>query len=444
MARWSKFRPNRRAFLGGAAAMVGLPWLPSIASADTTPAPPPKRLVFWYVPNGMNMEAFVPVDTGPTYTMSSLLQPLAAHRDELLVLSNLGHAAAAGLGGHARGTAAFLTGIGVPGASEPIQVGPSADVLASTAPAATQTRFPSLQLGVGTAPGAGTCDSGYSCAYQNTISWSDATTPVPVRTDPVALFDTLFGGLDSTLTQVERQRRHLRRSSVLDYVREEATTLSGRLSVDDRQKLDQYLTGVRALEQQLGDGVDPVCDPGTPATPPSGYPDHVDVMTELMVKAIECDASRVLSFMADKSGSYRSFSFMGIGSAHHEVSHWGFGDEATQATRKAAYTQICNWHIQRFASLLNRLAARVEWDGTTLLDNCTILFGSEIGNGHTHDHAHLPILLAGGGNLQTGKHLRFATPERVSNILIGMLDEFGASVPVLGDSTVVPAGVFSP
>lgn len=434
-------RPHRRAFLGGAAALIGLPWLPSLAGAQE--AAPPRRLIYWYVPNGMPMEQFVPTDTGPSYTLPPLLQSLSAHRDRLLVLSNLGHATAAGLGGHARGTAAFLTGVGIPAADQPVQVGPSADVLASLAPAAAGTAFPSLQLGVGTQPTAGTCDTGYACAYQNTLSWTGPTTPLPLRTDPVALFDTLFGGTDSALSEAEAQRRALRRASVLDHVTEEATALSGRLGAADRQKLDQYLTGVRELEQRL-QAIGPLsCDPGSPPGVPLSYAEHVELMTELMVKAVICDRTRVLSFMADVSASNRSFDFIGIGGAHHENSHWAFGDETTQATRKAAWAAVGAWHIERFADLLDRLVSHQEADGTTLLDHCSVLFGSEIGEGHVHDHSSLPILLAGGDHLQTGQHHRFASPEPFSNVLLGMIQEFGSTATSLGDSTGTAQSIFS-
>ncbi|MCB9691980.1 MAG: DUF1552 domain-containing protein [Alphaproteobacteria bacterium] len=430
--------------------MIGLPFLPSIASADTGLGAPPRRLVFWYVPNGMRMDRFVPTQTGPSYVLPPLLQPLSAHTDQMLVLSNIANspAAAAVAGDHARGTACFLTCTALPDPGLPVQVGPSADHLASQAPTAAGTLYPSLHLGVQTQPPAGTCDSGYACAYQNTITWADATTPVPLRTDPEALFQALFGGSNPLLSQAELQRRHARRQSVLDLVSAEAHTLSGRLDSADRAKLDQYLTGVRSLEVRLHDnppnGGATVCDPGPPAVTPVSYPHHVDLMSELMVKAIECDATRVLSFMADASGSYRSFAFAGVPSSHHEVSHWGFGSEAEQTANKDAWEAICLWHVQRFAAFVDRLATRLDADGSTLLENTTILFSSEVGDGHSHSHTDLPVLLVGSGQqtVQVGKHERFTSPERVSNVLLGLLDRFGANVGSHGDSTGIPSSVF--
>ncbi len=441
---------DRRAFLGGAAAMVGLPWFTSLARGDTGLGPPPKRLVFWYVPNGMPMDLFVPTTEGTGYALPPLLQPLAPWRDQLLVLSNVENAAAvATIGGdHARGTGCFLTStpIGPPGA--PVSSGVSADHLAGLAPAAASTPFRSLHLGVGTQPAAGVCDSGYACAYQNTITWSAPGAPVPVRTDPVALFQLLFQGTNPTLSQAEIQRRHRRRQSVLDLVRQETHALAAQLSSEDRVKLDQYLTGLRALERQLEQNQpnhgEEVCDPGAPVQGVTGYPQHVDAMIAVMVKALECDATRVLSFMADVSGSYRSFGFMGVSASHHEVSHWGFGTEDEQAEKRAQWAAICGWHIERFATFVDALASRTEPDGSTLLENTTIFFSSEIGDGHTHDHGDLPVLLVGGGqgSVAVGQHIRFADAEPVANVLLGLLDRFGAGVSALGDSTGIPSAVF--
>jgi hypothetical protein len=439
---------TRRRFLGGAAALLGLPQLPSVARAQV-PATAPRRLVFWYVPNGIRMERFTPTTTGTAYTLPPLLQPLAAHRAQMTVLSNVGNPAAMApvAGGHARGTGCFLSAAALPPASQPVRVGRSADHVASTSPGAMGTLYPSLHLGVQTQPTAGTCDSGYPCAYQNTITWADATTPVPIRTDPVALFQALFGG--QSLDAVAQQRRQVRRESVLDLVREETLALSAQLGTADAQRMDQYLSGIRALETRLEqhppNGGVQVCDPGVPPPMPFTYPQHVDLMTELMVKALECDATRVLSFMADSSGSYRSFGFAGVPSAHHEVSHWGFGTPAEQQVKKDDWETICRWHIERLAAFVDRLATRYDADGSTLLDNTTILFSSEIGDGHAHDHADLPVLLIGGGQgtVRVGRHERFATPERISNVLLGLLDRFGANVASHGDSTGIPANVFT-
>jgi hypothetical protein len=450
MARWDQLTLNRRAFLGGAAAVVTLPWLETLARSNVSqPAGatgPACRAIFWYVPNGMRMERFVPVDTGSAYATPELLTPLAAHRDRLLVVSNVGQAmaVAAVAGDHARGTGTFLTSMSPALPEEPVSLGPSVDYLLSQSPAAQGTRLPSLQLATGTTGAAVTCDSSYPCAYQNTITWSGPTTPIPPRTDPRSAFEALFAGYDSALTLVEQQRRHLRRTSVLDHVLGDAQVLRARVSVADRDRIDQYLTSVRELEQRViatPPGSSPgSCDPGAPSPPYYSYEEHLDLLTDLLVKAAECDATRVMSMMADVSGSSRSFSFIGVPEAHHEMSHWNVTGEVEH--RLAQWQRICAWHVERFGDLLTRLATTPDAAGGTLLDSTMLFFSSEVGDGNSHSHTDLPVLLAGAG-LQTGQHLRFPAREPLANLFLGMLQAFGRTDSTFGaDGTRAMPGVF--
>ena len=450
--RWDKVRgPSRRAFLGGAAAMLGLPWLESLAHA-VPGSGPPLRLLFWYVPNGMRMERWTPATTGANYAMTELLAPLAAHRDKLLVLSNLGQLAGQDnlAGDHARGTASFLTARRATQPGQPVQLGVSVDYLASQAPCA-DTPFRSLQLATTNQPPSGECDSGYACAYQNSITWSGPDTPVPPRTDPRAAFAALFQGSDPLVSQAAQQRRHSRRESVLDYVLEESHQLETRLSSNDVAKLDQYMTGVRALETRLQNNPpnhgQAVCDPGTEPEVFLDYGEHLDQLIEIMVKAVECDATRVLSMMADASGSGRSFPQIGVPEAHHEMSHWATGTTLEQEHRLDQWQAICNWHVDRFGRLLTRLDATQDADGSTLLDNCMIYFSSEISDGNAHNHNNMPVLLAGGGGgrLDTGRHVQFANPAPIADLFLGMLDAFDAPEATFGiDGTGILPGIFLP
>ncbi len=451
MARWNKWTPrpmSRRAFLGGAAAVVTLPWLESLQAHATGTRP--LRLMYWYVPNGMRMDRFVPADTGTNWTMTELLQPLAAHRSKMLVLSNVSQSPGAYPlpGDHARGTAAFLTSRTATPPGEEVTLGPSVDYLASVAPAAQQTRLPSLHLAIDPGASSGACDSGYACAFQNSITWSSATTPVPPRTNPRSAFDALFTGFDPGLTVEQQQSRYQRRLSVLDYVNQEAQQLSSQLSYRDRAKLDEYLTSVRELELRLAstppDATGPACIVGSPPVPHTSFPEHVDLMIDIMVKAVECDATRVLSFMADRSGASRSFSFIGVPESHHEMSHWNFS-ALESAHRLTQWQAMCEWHVARFGDLLTRLDAVTEVDGTTLLDNSMVYFSSEIGDGHSHGHHDMPVVLAGGGGglVDTGRHHRFANREPLANLFLGMLDRFGAGQAGFGvDGTRVMPDVF--
>lgn len=459
MARWHKWKnhgtgPNasRRAFLGGAAAMLTLPWMESLAYASGS-ADPPLRLIFWYIPNGMNMENFVPVDTGANYTISPLLQPIAAHRDKFMVLSNVSQSPGADslAGDHARGTAAFLTARTASRPGQAVELGPSVDYLASLSPCAEGAQMRSLHLATTFQSTAGSCDSGYACAYQNSITWSSSITPVPPRVDPAATFNTLFGGSNNLSTLAAQQRRHERRLSILDHVVDEANTLRGRISTADRVKLDQFLTNVEELENDTqgnppNNGVD-VCDPGDAPEAYIDYPDHLGQTIDLMVRAVECDSSRVISLMADRSGSYRSFPWASVTEAHHEMSHWATGTAAEQAHRKSQWEAINRWHVQRLNDFLTGLDGIQEANGTTALDNSIIFFSSEIGDGQSHSHHDVPVILAGGGKgmLDTGRHVRYGTREPIANLFLGMLDKFDVPQANFGqDGTRIIPNVFLP
>lgn len=453
MAPWNKWtKPahdsSRRAFLGGAAALISLPWLESIAGATGAQ---PLRALFWYVPNGMPMPEFVPVNTGANYTMSEMLQPMAAYRHKMLVLSNVSQEPGRDnlAGDHARGTAAFLTARKANRPGEPVNLGASIDHVLAQTNAASGTLYRSLHLAIDNQAPAGTCDSNYDCAFQNSITWSGPNTPVAPRISPRATFDALFGGLNSTASEAAQQRRYARRESVLDYVTAEARSLESRLSAADRVKLDQYLTGVRDLEVRLENNPPNngqiVCDPGAAPAPYNNLAEHMDQYIDVMVKAFECDATRVISFMADRSGAYRSFDFIGVPEAHHEMSHWADVNPATQAHKYQQWKAICAWHCLKFAHCLARMDASVEADGTTLLDNSMVFFSSEIGDGNSHSHVDMPVVLAGGarGAIDTGRHVRYASREPLANLFVGMLDQFGAPQATFGeDGTRIIPDVF--
>jgi hypothetical protein len=453
--RWSKWThrngatgPSRRAFLGGAAAMIALPWLESLAMAN--PTDPPLRMLFWYFPNGMRMDRWTPAQTGENYTTTELLTPIEALREKVLVLSNLTHLPGADnvAGDHARGTAAFLTAQRAARPEEPVQLGVSVDYVASQSAAADGTPFRSLQLANANQPTSGDCDSGYSCAYMNSVTWSGPDTPMAPRTDPATTFATLFAGLDPLTSLAAQQRRHARRESILDYVIEDAESLRTQLSSADQQKVDQYLTGIRDLETRLENNPpnngNLVCDPGTA---PDGYTDirdQTDQFIDILVKAIECDSTRVLSMMADSAGSYRSFPFLGVPEAHHEMSHWATGSQAEQDHRLTQWQAICHWHVEQFAELLTRLDAIDDTNGTTLLDNTLCFFSSEISDGNAHNHDDMPVLLAGGGaRTVPGQHIHYANPTPIANLFLAMLDQFGAPQPTFGlDGDGVLPGIF--
>lgn len=436
MSVWDKFRitrvsrprdpgappvVSRRAFLGGAGAVVTLPLLESL-DARAAGAPRPVRAVWWYAPCGIEMAQWR-VPTGPLGALSRILAPLAPVKSETLVLTGLDNTACMVpvAGDHARGTGSFLTCRTVEHSTEAIVNGISVDQVAANAIGA-QTSFKSLELGTTGGSTVGDCDSGYSCAYTRNISWLDENTPNPKITDPGIVFDRLFSGFDESLTTEQIEARKRWRKSVLDYVVDDANRLQPKLSVSDREKLDEYLTGVRALETRI-EAEQPGCVPGTRPEPTSDYGALCDVMSDITVLALQCDLTRLVTFMLENGGSYRSWDFLnGVVGAHHELSHHQ-GDPA----KLEMLARIGTYEIERFAYLAQRLQGTLEPDGTSLLDHTALFFSSEISDGDWHNHDDLPVVLVGraGGAIRPGRHVDLGS-RPIADLYLSMLDALGA------------------
>lgn len=433
---------SRRAFLGGAGALVTLPFLESIAPRVALAAEtPPTRLLYFYVPNGIHMPAWTPTTTGAGYALPRILQPLAPHQDDVLVLSGLANAPArvAVAGDHARGTGSFLTCVTVKHTEgDDIQNGISVDQVAANAVGST-TRYPSLQLGLEGGSSVGGCDSGYSCAYSRNISWADERTPLAKSTNPQIVFDRLFAGFDPNDTAAERDKRKRYRKSILDYSRTEANSLKNHLGSADQAKLDEYLTGLRELEQRIDNTHEgPACDvPGRPAVD-YDVPGHARIMIDLMALAFQCDQTRIITFMLANAGSNRRFDgFLTLNGAplsgqHHELSH-----HQGNTDNQERLAVIDTWEVQQFAYLLERLKGIEEEDGQSLLDHSLCFFSSEIEDGNSHSHFNLPVLLAGRGSgaVTPGRHVRYTNDEPIANLFLSMLHAAGAPAERFGDST---------
>ena len=308
---------SRRLFLGGAAAAIALPHLPTLASTTTKKKP---RMLAYYVPNGIQMTGWTPSSEGAEWALTPILQPLAdasadvAVKDDVLVVSGLRNDPAKpdGPGDHAAGTGSFLTCAHVYKSESHIVNGISMDqVLANRIGDAT--RFASLQLGSEGGSSNGGCDSGYSCAYSRNISWAGPHTPLNKLTHPQGLFDLMFGGFDRTASAAERAERQAHKRSILDYVTGDAKHLQSRISAADKHKLDEYLTGLRSLEKSIAGQ----CGPGDSPPETFDYQQHVKIMTDLMVTAFRCDITRVATFMLNNAGSNRHYPFLGVEGAHH-------------------------------------------------------------------------------------------------------------------------------
>ena len=426
---------TRRALLGGAGALVALPFLeslaPRVAHAQSEPA---RRLLVYYVPNGIHMPAWTPTGTGTNWELTRILQPLAGLESKLNIVTGLANEPAHpdGPGDHAAGTAGFLTAVHVnktEGAD--IRNGASMDQVAAARLGAS-TRFPSLQLGIDGGGSVGNCDSGYSCAYARNISWAGEQTPLPKTVNPQVVFDRLFGGFDSQITDVERARRRAYKRSVLDAVLADAADLHPKLGKGDQHKVDEYLTGIRELEVRLEDTSDgPTCD--LPSRPPKrlAYPDHVRLMSDLMVLALQCDLTRVITFMLGNAASTRPYPFLGVSGAHHEISHHQNKEENFEAL-----SVIDTWEVEQLAYLLRAMDAVQDGPGKSLLDNSLVMFSSEIEDGNRHGHTNLPVLLAGGqgGRVPTGRHLVYDNSEPIADLFISMLDSVDVGVDGFGDN----------
>jgi hypothetical protein len=430
-------RLSRRSFLGGAGVMLGLPMLEAMLPrrAQAGGAMPVQRLLCWYAPNGIHMPAWTPSVTGPGFELTPILQPLSALKSEILVVSGLDNAPAEsdGPGDHASGTSGFLTSTHVLKSESTITNGTSIDQVYADH-IAGQTVIPSLQLGTEGGGNAGGCDSGYSCAYSRNISWV-GNTPLSKLTSPATVFDLLFAGFDPGATALELATRKANRLSVLDYTKADAEQLAMRLGTSDRIKLEGYLDSVRDLEIKVqADDAAPACEVGANPGEPADITAHIRTMCDVMVKAFECDRTRVISFMMANAGSNRGYGFLGHPSGHHEYSHHN-DDPANFAAIQA----IDTWEIEQLAYLLDRMAAITDPDGTTLLDTAMVYFSSEIEDGNSHSHYNLPVLLAGrgGGVIESGRHIvHDGVP--MSNLFLGMLQGLGVPVSAFGDDSNGP------
>jgi hypothetical protein len=433
---------SRRTFLGGCGAMVALPLLeamaPAIARAQAAAA---KRLVFWYVPCGIHMPGWTPASAG-ALALSPILQPLSSLTAQLTVITGLDNYAATdqgdGPGDHARGTGSCFYAAHVRKTTgTDIDNGISVDQFAA-ARVGSLTRFRSLELGIDSGGNSGDCDSGYSCAYARNISWLGPSTPAAKETNPQLVFDRLFAGLDTQATITERQKRRLYDQSVLDYVRADAQRLQAKLGAGDRQKLDEYLTGVRELELRIERDAEedaPVCPVGARPASPTNYIDRIDQMTELMVLALQCDQTRLITFMTANAGSGRTFPHLNITDGHHELSHHQ-GD----ATKQAKLQQIDTWEVSMLGKFLTRLQSTTDATGTNLLDSSLVFFSSEIADGNSHSHYSMPVLLAGkgGGAVRPGRHIVLSPRKPIANLFISMLQAVGVATANFGDEGTAP------
>ena len=435
---------SRRLLLGGGAVLFGLPFLESLLprAARAQAQAAPVRLVYIFLPNGLDMATFRPTTVGADYALPPMFTGLEALKSEFSIVTGLENVNAKPdmIGDHASGTSSFITCAHANKSETDIKVGISADQVAAQKLGAA-TRLPSLQLGIDGGGGTGNCDNGYSCTYTRNISWADAVTPLPKIVDPAQAFNQLFQGYDAGASAAEAAKRRAYEKSVIDFVLADVDGLKPKLGATDQTKLDQYLTGVRELEKRVVDMAPGVsCTPGTP--PPKGdsldYPTHLKAMLDLITLAFSCDATRIVTLMLGNAISQRTHPFLGITAGHHDISH-----HMNDPALIAELAKIGAWEIQQLGYFFDKLKAAPDADGQTLLYNSAVFCSSDISDGNRHNHDDMPIVLGGhgGGKLKPGQHVSYtpadklAPKQKVSNLLVSMLDVAGVGGAQFGDST---------
>jgi hypothetical protein len=434
---------SRRTFIRGVGTTLSLPLLDAMVPARTalaqTAARPQTRLGLCFIPHGAVMSQWTPASVG-ALELSPTLLPLAKHRDQVVVLSNLAHAMAGPQGpgdnggDHTRCPAVFLNGVHpkrTDGAD--IQAGTTIDQIAA-ARIGQETLLPSLELAVEDYSGlVGSCDVGFSCTYMNTISWRTPTSPMPMEINPRVVFDRMFG--DGATAQ-ERLERIERQRSILDAVAGQIRRLQGDLGANDRNRVADYLDTVREIERRIQlaerQAANPNLDvPESPSGVPDDHEEHTRLMFDLMAISFQADITRISTFMMAREVSYRTFPKLGISEAFHPASH-----HQNNPQRLEQLAKINAFHVSQVAHLLDRLKATPDGDGT-LLDHSLILYGSAMSNSNVHDHAPLPVIVAGGasGTLKGGRHISYPAGTPMSNLLLTILNKAGVAQERVGDST---------
>ncbi len=432
---------SRRTFLKSSGVTLALPLLESMVPAGTalaaTAATPKTRLGCIYIPHGATMDKWTPKGEGSAFEFSETLQPLAAFRDRINVISDLAHAPVApwsgedtgGAENHVRAAAVFLSGAH-PVKKNEAHVGITVDQVAARH-VGQDTPLPSIEMSM--EPLNLTCgDAGFTCAYRNTLSWASAALPLPMENNPQIVFERLFG--DGS-TDAQRQERRQQSRSLLDSILREVPSLEKDLPAGDKRRLRDYLDEVREIERrvkqvdaQLSRNLDL---PDAPVGIPAAFEDHLKLMFDLQVLAYKSEITRISTLMLARENSNAVYTATGVREGFHNASH-----HSNERKNMDQFAVINQYHVKMLAYFLEKLRATPDGDGT-LLDHSMILYGSSLSDGNEHNFDPLPIVVAGGasGRLRGGQHVRHAPHTPMSNLLLTMLDKLGARVDAIGDST---------
>ncbi len=439
-----KFLP-RRTFLRGMGAMMALPLLDAMVPAATalakTAANPVRRLGFVFMPMGCDITRWTPGGEKTLDQLSPILSSLAPVKDHVTAITNL-ELQNAYPGSHATSNSAFLSAAKAKlTESSDYYLGTTVDQVAAKQ-IGQETQLPSLELAMDLLQTVGQCDNGYACVYQNNLSWSSPTTPLPAEAHPRLVFENLFGEGGST---AERRAALRKKASLLDSFNKDFARLKKELGPADRARVSHYLETVREVERRIqqaeADAVDNLLpDLDRPVGVPAAYADHARLMFDLQVLALQGDVTRVITFQLARETSNRTYPEIGVSDPHHPLSHHGNDPE-----KIARMAKINQFHVSLFAEFLKKLKATPEGNGT-LLDHSLYLYGSGIGNPNVHDHTNLPILVAGGsaGGMKGNRHIKYEKPMPLANLHLTLLDKVGVRLDSFADSNGKVDELFEP
>jgi hypothetical protein len=426
----------RRAFLRSAQATLALPILDAMIPAGTawaqTPAKPAPKLGFVFIPMGSDQARWTPPGEGKLDALSPILTPLEPVKDQVTVITNL-RLPNAYPGTHDTSNSAFLSAARAKHTeSSDYFSGTTVDQIAARQ-MGRETQLASLQIAMDLNPLAGVCNNGYSCVYQNCLSWSSPTTPLPSEAHPRVVFERLFGEGGNA----DARRAALRnRASLLDAFTQEIVRFKQRVGAPDRVRLDQYLDSVRQVEREIERAEQGVKDNKTPDLDrpvgvPAAFADHAKLMFDLQILALQADITRVIAFQFTREQSNRTYPEIGVRDPHHPTSHHG-----NDPVKVAQIAKINTYHVSLFSQFLQRMKATPDGDGS-LLDHTVYLYGSGMGNPSLHDHENLPILVAGGAatGLKGGRHIRYEKGTNLANLHLTLLDRVGIRLDSFVDST---------
>ena len=429
----------RRTFLRGMGTAVALPFLDSMvpALAKAAQTKPPLRMIFSYVPNGIDMRNWNPDYEGEWRELPRILKPLEAVKNDILMLGNLTHntgrALLDGAGDHGRCCGSYLTGIQVKKTVTDIKASISCDQHVANE-IGKQTRYPSLEIGLEDSRQAGDCDSGYSCAYTNNLAWRSETQPLPPVLDPRQLFERLFGdGVPMSPEARARQAKY--RRSILDFVMGDTQKLESTLGPTDKRKLDEYLTSIREVERQIDKAekdnaqIDPKME--KPYGVPADFAEHFRLMSDMMTIVIQADMTRVMTFLITREGTSRAYREIGISDGHHPLTH-----HRNQVDMMDKVALINEYMIKQFALWINKLKSIQEGDGS-LLDHSMIVYGAGLSDGNRHLHEDLPTIILGraNGTIKSGRRIVARRETPMCNLFLSMMDRMGCRMEHFGDST---------